>query len=83
MRLNGNPITYTGYTWSGRTSGTYYFDSTVSTSGEVDQWLIDLASANWSNCTIYLDGTNPARTSASDAAVATLLDNGCEIHVNE
>ena len=83
--INGNPINYplTGLSWFTATAGTFKFDSTVDSSAEVDQWLIDLAAANWSSCTIYLDGTNPARTSASDAAIATLAVNGCTVYVNE
>ena len=73
----------TGLTWFPATSGTFYWGSNVDSSAEVDQWLIDLAAANWSSCTIYLDGTNPARTSASDAAIATLAVNGCTVYVNE
>jgi hypothetical protein len=75
-------INYVGYTWSTRTSGTFRFDSTVSTSGEVDQWLIDLATANWSDTITYLDGTNPARTSASDDAVAQLVLDGNVLHLS-
>lgn len=82
--VNDNPMVYPpgGLTWFAATSGTYRFYSTVTTSGEVDQWLIDLAAAGWSNCTVYLDGTNPARTSASDAAVATLVGNSVTLFLN-
>jgi hypothetical protein len=85
LYLNGNNIDYplTGISWFTATSGTFRFDSTVDSAAEVDRWLNDLAAANWSNCVIYLGGTNPARTSASDAAIATLLVNGCTVYVNE
>jgi hypothetical protein len=85
LRLHNTVVDYplTGLSWFTATSGTFRFDSTVDSEDEVDQWIIDLAAANWSNCTIYLDGTNPARTGASDAALATLIANGCEVHVNE
>jgi Leucine-rich repeat (LRR) protein len=85
LNLYGNNIDYplTGISWFTATSGTFRFDSTVDSSAEVDRWLNDLAAANWSNCVIYLGGTNPARTSASDAAIATLLVNGCTVYVNE
>ena len=47
------------------------------TAGEVDQILIDLAAVTGSyngtpDSQIWVDGTNATRTSASDAAVATL-----------
>lgn len=82
--LDNNNINYplTGLSWFTATSGLFYFNSTVDSSAEVDRWLIDLATADWSNCTIYLDGTNPARTSASDAAVAILIANGCILHLS-
>lgn len=77
-----NAITYTTQSWFKATSGTFRFNSTVSTSAEVDQWLIDLNNAEWENCTVYLDGTNPARTSASDVAVAGLVGRGVILHLN-
>ena len=85
LYLHENPINYplTGISWFTATSGTFRFDSTVDSSAEVDRWLNDLEAANWSNCVIYLDGTNPARTSASDAAIAALLVNGCTVYTNE
>ena len=82
LNLGSNDLEYTGYTWFTATSGTFWFYSTVDSSDEVDQWLIDLNTANWSNCTVYLDGTNPARTSASDAAVAALVLAGVILHLN-
>ena len=48
-----------------------------------DEWLIKLAAASVSNSTLRADGTCPARTSASDAAVATLIAAGCTVTVNE
>ena len=85
LYLHENPINYplTGISWFTATSGIFRFDSTVDSSAKVDRWLIDLAAANWSNCVIYLNETNPDRTSASDAAIATLLVNGCTVYVNE
>ncbi len=54
------------------------------TSAEVDQILIDLAAASVASSTssIRLDGTNAARTTASDAAVTTLTSNGWTVTVN-
>jgi len=80
--IYSNPVTYAGYTWSTANSGTFSFNSTVTTAAEVDRWLIDLNAASWSGCTIRLDGTNPARTTASDAAVAALVLRGCTLHLN-
>lgn len=82
IALFDNPITYTQMVWVTRTSGTYRFYSTVTTSGEVDQWLIDLNASNWSNCTIYIGGTNPAPTSAAAAALAGLASRGCTVYTN-
>lgn len=54
-------------------------------SASVDQILIDLAAMVTGSDAGYLNigGTNAARTSASDAAKATLLSNGWTITVNE
>lgn len=80
--LNGNPIVYSGYTWTTKSGGIYHFDSTVSTQAEVDQWIIDLNDALWSGCAIYLDGTNPAPTAASAVALAGLAGRGCTVYTN-
>ena len=51
-------------------------------SAEIDQLLIDLAAAGgtWgADKEVYLRGTNAARTSASDAAVATLVSKGVAV----
>ena len=80
-----NPVTYTTLDWPTYTTSHelgHKFNSTVTTAAEVDQYLIDFASDNWSNCTVYLDGTNPARTSASDAAVTALVLAGVILHLN-
>lgn len=84
FRLTNVAIDYplTGLSWFTATSGTFRFNSCVDSAAEVDQMLIDFAAANWSTCTIYLDGTNPARTSASDAAVAQLVLAGVTLHLN-
>lgn len=47
-------------------------------SSSIDARLIYLASIGTTEVTIDIKG-NDARTSASDAAVATLLENGCYI----
>lgn len=83
LYLGVNSLTYSTGSWPTFSSGTVLLQSCISSSPEVDQWLIDLAAAGWNNCTITIDGTNPVRTSASDAAVATLLGNGCTVNVNE
>lgn len=71
-----------GLSWFTAASGTFRFDSCVSTSAEVDQWLIDLNNASWANCTIRIDGTNPAPTAASAAAIAALTARGCVVYTN-
>ncbi len=50
---------------------------------EVDDFLIDLAAAGGTNGPLNIAGTNDARSSASDAAKATLLGNGWALTVNE
>lgn len=57
--------------------------STGLDSTEVDDFLIDLASGVGANGTLNIGGSNAARTSASDAAKATLLAAGWSVTVNE
>jgi hypothetical protein len=50
---------------------------------EVDNLLIDLSDANWSNVKkIDIIGPNAPRSSASDEAVATLISKGCTVNTN-
>ena len=52
-------------------------------SSEIDQLLIDLAATTWTGAkVITLAGTNAARTSASDAAVATLTGLNVTVTTN-
>lgn len=44
---------------------------------DVDQWLIDLANSNCSNCSINIEHDNPPRTTASDAPKAILEGRDC------
>ena len=67
-------------------SGSYYhFYSCLSSSTHVDNALIGMANGGVNNCTVRLDGTNPARTSESEVeeAVTTLAGNGVILYVNE
>ena len=65
-----------------------YFRVNAATNGlsstEVDNLLIRLAALTWSGSsrTLLLNGGNAARTSASDAAVATLIANGVSVTTN-
>jgi len=63
--------------------GKLYAQDSGLTSAMVDNILVDLAAGSASSGTIRLDGTNEARTSASDAAVATLLGRSWLVTVNE
>jgi hypothetical protein len=50
---------------------------------EIDNLLIDLATANWSSVkSIDIAGPNATRSAASDAAVATLISKGCTLNLN-
>jgi hypothetical protein len=50
---------------------------------EVDQFLIDLSDGVGANGDLTIDGTNAARSSASDAAKTALLAAGWTVAVNE
>lgn len=53
------------------------------TSAEVDQMLIDMVSGNWfSRKVIVIGGNSQPRTSASDAAVASLVAQGVSVTTN-
>jgi len=75
---------YTTKSWANNQQRVYLVTSSPGglSSAKIDQLLIDLAAAGgtWSGSKeIYLRGTNAARTSASDAAVATLVGKGVSI----
>jgi hypothetical protein len=84
LYIYGNPIDYplTGLNWFTAAAGTFRLDSTVDSSDEVNQWLIDLNDALWANCTVYLDGTNPPPTAAAAAAMAGLAGRGVTLIVS-
>lgn len=76
---------YTSKTWV--PGMRYFYLYTVSPGGlnstEVDNLLIDLAATTWTvDKKIYILGTNAARTSASDAAVASLISMGVSVTTN-
>jgi len=51
-------------------------------STQVDNALNSFANGPFINTTITLDGTNDVRTANSDAAVSTLVSNGCTVITN-
>jgi len=51
-------------------------------STEIDNMLIDMANSGVSGAQIALQGANAWRTTDSDAAVATLVSNGCNVYTN-
>lgn len=67
--------------WS-QNAATVYLQDNAFTSTEVDDALAALAGGPITNSTIYLNGTNAARTSASDADAATINGNGNTLYVN-
>ncbi len=83
--LGSNTIgDYSGKTWANDQRRVYHIPVAGGglSSAEIDQLLIDLAAAGgtWSvEKQVYLRGTNAARTSASDAAVATLVSKGVTV----
>jgi len=86
VRIDGNPIIYTTQTFPAVNGGEFDFSDTVTTTGEVDNWIMDLSvgNAEWQNTTTNLAGTNPARSSASDAEVAWFVTiGGNALTINE
>ena len=79
-----NALTYTTQSWFTATSGNFRFYTTLSTAAEVDQFLIDLNNASWANCTVHLNGTNPAHTGGAPvlAAIAGLVSRSVTLHLN-
>ncbi len=82
--LTGGTITYTSTTLKSWNNTILRLQDNNLTASEVDQILIDLAAASVSGSTsqVRLDGSNAARTSASDAAVSTLTSNGWTVTTN-
>jgi hypothetical protein len=79
-------LVYTTLVWPKLNNANIKLSSAQLSSGEVDQVLIDFASAGGTgitNSAIDLAGTNAARTSASNAALSILQANGCTVVVNE
>ncbi len=75
---------YSGKTWANNQRRVYLVPVAGGglSSAEIDQLLIDLAAAGgtWTaDKQVYLRGTNAARTSASDAAVATIVSKGVTV----
>ena len=75
---------YSGKIWAYNQRRVYLAPATGGglSSAEIDQLLINLATAGgtWSvEKQVYLRGTNAARTTASDAAVATLVSKGVTV----
>ena len=84
LYLYSNPVVYPlgGIIWKVQTGNTKRLNSIFSTSDEVDRCLIDLNTALWSGCIIYIDGTNPAPTAAAAAALAGLASRACTVYTN-
>ena len=83
FRVNDNAFTYLQTTsWPAYNGVSIQLQSTLSTAAEVDRLLIDFNDSGLVNNTINLAGTNPARTSASDAAVAALVLAGNVLTLN-
>lgn len=81
---NTNLDSYTGFNFSGVTAQYYRIEGNSSlSSAEVDQFLIDASTATWAGLKqIQLLGNCQPRTSASDAAVATLQSLGVTVTTN-
>lgn len=76
------------YTWNSDSVSIPNFANILLTANgfltaHVDNALISMADSGVANCTIQLHGANQARSSASDAAKATLIAAGCTVTVNE
>jgi hypothetical protein len=84
---NAAKATYSTTVWPSTMDRVYYTPTSGNglTSAEVDQFLIDLAAycTTWTGYkAVYLAGNNAPRTSASAAAVATLLARGVAVTTN-
>ena len=85
--LTGNfVINYMPATWAPNYQY-FLFRPTTATNpmgtSEIDQALIDGAATTWTGVrTLYIDGNNGVRSSASDAAVATLQGMGVTLYLN-
>ena len=83
--LGSNTIgDYSGKTWANDQRRVYHIPVAGGglSSAEIDQLLIDIAGAGgtWNaDKEVHLRGTNAARTSASDSAVATLVSKGVTV----
>jgi hypothetical protein len=69
-------------TWDFSALATMQFHNNAWSSEDVDNCLISLANGGASGASIKLDGNNDTRTSASDAALSTLLAAGNTVIVN-
>jgi len=69
-------------TWDFSALATMQFHNNAWSSEDVDNCLISLANGGASGANIKLDGNNDTRTSASDAALSTLLAAGNTVIVN-
>ncbi len=76
-------FTYTSRSLSFSDGDVISFKDNSWPSAYVDQVIIDCSSVSCTGKALHLDGSNAARTSASDAAKALWLSNGNTIYVNE
>ena len=78
----GQNLVYNATTLPAWSLNFIYLQNLGLSSAEVNNFLIDLAAAGGTNGELRLDGANAYRTSASDAAIVTLLANDWTLYVN-
>jgi len=83
VRFDGADITFDKIETFNDISTAIWINDCGLSSAMVDNALQSFALLPITNCLINVDGTNAARTSASDAAKATLLTAGNTVTVNE
>lgn len=84
INISYSSCTFLGATFTSLTIGPFWLRSVFSLAEYVDKILIAFAAGGMHDCTLYLDGANPAPSSDPDVvdAIATLLGNNVVLYVN-
>ena len=84
INVRNNSCTFLGATFTSLTIGPFWFRSAFYLAESVGKILIAFAAGGMHDCTLYLDGTNPAPPSDQDVldAITTLIGNNVVLYVN-